>query len=483
MKRPVVRLASCLLTAFLFVLIFSFAGMAESEEFDSPLRWQKSQAKLVPWPSKGQANRIEAYRHLGAPEPDFVLFQFNRTDLHRVKDWELEIGTQGSLAKFSGRSLSLNCEFPDGSRRKVPFEVWPPSDEEHAATEADKVQWKIRNPAMLSLSFNGREFVVIDADVNGYFFDFARDRIAQGSASDIAKGTLSPDSLQFVPWESVFEYETGRFAIFTCDWKGNVQHCELPAVFTADTARALSYLNYSRLCAGAGAILPDPATTARLKEHAIYCSRSSITRIEDPKSVNYNAAAAKVARYALSMPAASAFAAVRSALCTLHGRTMLLSGKLKPFGMVLEGNVFCIGGSKSAWETDFSARYPLPGQVDVGLRNMPEEYSPLRAGAEGYSSPVVVLPEVPVTAVDVKAEIAEFRSGRVLKTVVSFPADPANADAEKEWPKNRGGITVVAEEPFMPGTIYRVKIVYSPEPGKDAQEVEWLFRTEEGTLN
>jgi hypothetical protein len=294
------------------------------------------------------------------------------------------------------------------------------------------------------------------------------------------KGAVDVAALKFSPWNSVIEFETGKFAVFTCDWKGTVQYCELPTVFDADRAVALVSLNLARLRAGAPALLPEPATTALLKEHALYCSRGTLARVQDPKSVNYNAAAAKVARNAFTVPAASANAAVSAVLSTLSGRTMLLSDKLKPFGMVLEANVFVIGGSKSAWEADFTQKWPLPGQVDVPLRNMPEEFSPLRAGAESFSGPIIVLPKIPAEATDVKAVVAEFASGKELKVVVSSPGDPANPEAGKEWPKNRGGITVVAEEPFMPATIYRVRIQYSPGTGKDPIEEEWLFRTEEG---
>ena len=463
----------------LLLLLTVFAFLLAGEEARGALRLSKLKARMMPWPSKGDVNRFPAYKILASPAEEFLNFSYAPNVFYRVVNDMLEYRDGEKWERItSACKLQLNLEFPSGAKKKTLFEIFAPNDPKHYSNAVDRLQWKMRNPCALCFQLEGLDFVLLDADANGRFFDFGVDKICNVKFDDYKGIGSDPFKLKWVPFsnslkigEKVFTFATGT--------KGKPQYIEMSPDFDDLTARGLGYLNDVRAQCGLEPVTFDPALSALLKKHCDYCANSGVSKIENPKSYHYNAAAAKVAKYSFACAAATPSTGIRSALSTLYARNMLLSPKAKMFGAALSNNIFCIGGVKAVAKEDFIPLYPFRRQKRVLVRYVPEEPEAFRDGQESYSGTFIVIGNVGSNCKVVSASLKPIGKGSPIKLSISTPSDPPNENVRNLWPDNRHGITILPEEPLKAATYYRVKIEYlDGEKLEKRTELEWLFQTE-----
>ncbi|MFA4984947.1 MAG: CAP domain-containing protein [Candidatus Brocadiia bacterium] len=441
-------------------------------------KWEKARVKYLSYPGKGVINALPAYRHLPSSEEDFLSFSFCPSAKYKLQGNSLLVKTSDEWRELvKGASVDIPLDFPDGSKKRVAFEIFPPDDPDHFSTNLDKIQWKIRNPTILGFTMGESEFIVLDTDANGSFGDLGVDKLSLVSHDAIGKGTVDVSSMKFVTFDGWVEVGTAKY--FLDYSNGGVSFCRMPDAYVSDVGRSLGYLNDIRRQCGSPAVLPDPDLSDALLKHCNYCTQGKVVRDEDPKSYFYDAVAARAARNSFVSQAFNACSGMYAALSTLYSRNMLLSPKIRSIGIALDRNIFCVGGQKAAFDDKFIRCYPSPGQRRVQLRFSTDEPSPLKKGTESFSGTFVVLGGVPPTAVVISAEISQVKATAPMKVSCSSPTDIPNDDVQAIWPDNKLGIAIIPDEVLKLGNCYRAKVQYKDNPMATPREFEWFFYTEE----
>ncbi|MDZ7815001.1 MAG: hypothetical protein U5N86_03065 [Planctomycetota bacterium] len=401
---------------------------------------------------------------------------------YKLENQKLLVDTGNGMEEARRSSLKLELEFPNGDKSRVSFEFFEPGDEEHVASAGDKLQYRIRNPQVLSFNVGSVNMLLIDSNVNGSFMDRGVDQFAQLSAKDFSKNEFDFSSLKLQPFRWWGEFEADKYTLFAPGKRGGLLKCELTAEdgYSPDIAEAICELNWQRFLVGAEAILPSTDLSNLLEKHAAYCAQEGLTREQDPEKYLYDRATASVAKYSHVCRARDAAKGIESSMSTLLGRNMLLSDELNTFGLALVNNIFVIGGIEKAWKDDFR-QFPVNGQVDVPLRYVQEQPSALRKGQENYSGSVICFPADRNSVVE-SAVLAKYGEEGGKPLSVSTPSDPPHGMKDVA-PNNRNAITLISEEPLMPGNTYRVTIKYKRSSAKDeVTELTWLFRTKEAAF-